>query len=482
MANWENFTAGRVAAFACPEGRADCFYWDGKVPSLGVKVYASGRKSFIFQTKVSGRTIRITIGDVRVWPIGKAQAEATKLKTLTDQGLDPRELNKTKKAESASKRAHEKAKTLFVQDAWGVYLAYQKDKMSRPHIERGKKWGERHLQDHERLSQKGGELKIRGKGLTKQGVLYPILSMKMGDISATVLVHWQQQEAKERANKARQGFEMFRTFWRWCAQNPEYKLIIDADAIDARALRDEVPSRKSRRNDSLERGHLALWFQAVCSLESRNFKRGEVERQSGGARNQNNQIAKTYLQALLLTGARREEMAPLRWEDVSFERNSLWIKDKVEGDNKEAGEGRRIPLTPYLKTLLMALPKRNKYVFSSLGSNCGYITEPSSTHNRALDKAIAISADFPRVTVHGLRRSFISLSEWVEIPVGVIAQIVGHKPSGTAERHYKHRPLELLEAWHSKYESWILKEAGVEFKNDLVALNEIGSINSVAID
>lgn len=475
LANWENFTAGRVAAFTCPDGKADCFFWDGKIPSLGVKVYASGKKSYIFQTKVSGRTIRTTIGDVRIWPIGKAQAEATKLKTLTDQGLDPRELDKAKRAESASKRAHEVAKGLLVWDAWEVYLAYQKDKMSRPHIERGKKWGERHLSDHKNLAQKGGELKIRGKGLTKQGVLYPILSMKMGDISANVLIKWQQQEARKRANKARQGFEMFRTFWRWCAQKPEYKLIMDAGAVDARELRDEVPSRKSKRSiDSLERGHLPLWFSSVINLKGRELGKDAVRARVGGLRDQNNQIAKTYLQALLLTGARREEMAPLRWEDISSEWNSLWIKDKVEGDNKQAGEGRRIPLTPYLRSLIEALPRRNQYVFSSQSSKSGYITEPSSAHNRALDKAAAITADFPRITLHGLRRSFISLAEWVEIPTGVVAQIVGHKPSATAERHYKHRPLELLEVWHSKFEAWILKEAGVEFKNNLVELREIG--------
>mgnify|MGYP002260871048 CR=1 FL=1 len=33
-------------------------------------------------------------------------------------------------------------------------------------IERGKRWGERHLRDHENLSQAGGELKKRGKGAT----------------------------------------------------------------------------------------------------------------------------------------------------------------------------------------------------------------------------------------------------------------------------------------------------------------------------
>ena len=59
-----------------------------------------------------------------------------------------------------------------------------------------------------------------------------------------------------------------------------------------------------------------------------------------------------YLQALLLTGARREELAALSWSDVDFQWNSLTIKDKVESK-------RTIPLKPYVSSLLAALPRRN---------------------------------------------------------------------------------------------------------------------------
>ena len=72
-------------------------------------------------------------------------------------------------------------------------------------------------------------------------------------------------------------------------------------------------------------------------------------------------------------------------------------------------------------------------------------------------------AGLDHVTLHGLRRTFASLAEWVEMPLGVAAQIMGHKPSATAERHYINRPLELLALWHGKYEAWILAEAGVDF-------------------
>lgn len=67
------------------------------------------------------------------------------------------------------------------------------------------------------------------------------------------------------------------------------------------------------------------------------------------------------------------------------------------------------------------------------------------------------------LTLHGLRRSFKSLTEWLEVPVGVVAQIQGHKPSATAEKHYTVRPLELLRAHHERIEAWILEQAGIVF-------------------
>lgn len=46
--------------------------------------------------------------------------------------------------------------------------------------------------------------------------------------------------------------------------------------------------------------------------------------------------------------------------------------------------------------------------------------------------------------IYGLRSSFKSLAEWVDIPVGVTAQISGHKPSALAEKHYTVHPMDML--------------------------------------
>jgi integrase len=150
---------------------------------------------------------------------------------------------------------------------------------------------------------------------------------------------------------------------------------------------------------------------------------------------------------------RREELAGLCWQDVDFQWKSLQIADKVEEG------GRIIPLTPCVASLIAGLPRRNQWVFSSDASRSktGRVSDFRPHHV----KALAI-AGLPHLSLHGLRRSFGTLAEWVECPVGVVAQIMGHKPSAIAEKHYRRRPLDLLRMWHERIEAWILEQAGIE--------------------
>jgi integrase len=179
---------------------------------------------------------------------------------------------------------------------------------------------------------------------------------------------------------------------------------------------------------------------------------------------------------LLLTGARREELASVKWDDVSFQWRSIAMKDKIKGE-------RDVPLTPYVAHLLNALPRRNNWVFSSVPrviafddanarrraarhargaaqqvSASGRLADPSQAHRRA-----CAVAGVPYLTLHGLRRSFASLCEWVEIPAGIGAQIQGHAPQGVREQSYIRRSLDMLRMHHEKIEAWILNEAGIAF-------------------
>jgi integrase len=152
---------------------------------------------------------------------------------------------------------------------------------------------------------------------------------------------------------------------------------------------------------------------------------------------------------VLLTGARPGEVLAMRWADLNTQWKGLTIRDKVEGE-------RVIPLPPYVAHLLAALPRRDEWVFSGVRSPV--VAAPNELHGTACRVA-----GLEGLTLHGLRRSFKSLTEWLEIPAGVVAHLMGHKPSATAERHYTVRPLDLLRVHHERIEAWILEKAGVKF-------------------
>ena len=123
---------------------------------------------------------------------------------------------------------------------------------------------------------------------------------------------------------------------------------------------------------------------------------------------------------------------------------------------------REIPLTPYVTYVLSALPRTNEWVFASPSSVQGMQAKAMSLPHKAHDRACTV-AGIDGLTLHGLRRSFKSLTEWLEIPAGVVAQLMGHKPSATAEKHYTVRPLDLLRMHHERIEAWMLEQAGVTF-------------------
>ncbi|GAA5242499.1 hypothetical protein BMMON2_53210 [Burkholderia mallei] len=50
---------------------------------------AAGTRAYVFESRLFGKTVRVTIGDARAWDLGKARVEASKLKTLVDEGKDP---------------------------------------------------------------------------------------------------------------------------------------------------------------------------------------------------------------------------------------------------------------------------------------------------------------------------------------------------------------------------------------------------------
>jgi len=432
---WDNFTDGRINGFACEAGKQQSIFWDGKTPGLGLRVTAKNAKSYVFESRLHGKTLRITIGDTRTWTVGKAQSEATRLKALTDQGIDPREQAEERRLKAVKAKATVIRQQVTVSEAWAEYLKARKSK-----------WSTGHYDDHIANSSTGGRDKKRGKGKTMPGALASLLQLRLVDLNSERIAAWLETESLTRPTATALSYRMLRAFIRWADEQPAYEGIIPANAYSARTVRDVLPKPQTKEGDSLQREQLPAWFEAVRKIP--------------------NPVASAYLQALLLTGARREEMAALKWVDIDFQWKGLTIHDKIEGM-------RIIPLTPYLASLLENLPRRNEWVFSAPGADAGRVTEPRYAH----ESALTISG-LPHLSIHGLRRSFGTLCEWVEMPAGISAQIMGHKPSAIAEKHYRRRPLDLLRVWHEKIEAWILEQAGIKFVPTQAGLRLVSEISA----
>ena len=413
------FTAGRVKGFKCPADKVQAFLWDVDTKGLGLRATPAGQPSYVFQSRYQDKTIRLTIGSPTAWTIPLAQEKARELQRMIDQGRDPREVKAALTAADVAKRKADRQDVVTVVEAWTVYLA-----------ERQAHWGKRHYQDHVAKAAPGGVPAKRGAGLTSPGPLAALMPMALRDLTAPVIEAWAAREAKTRPTSARLAWRLLKGFIGWCNEQSAYAGLLAGNPAKTKKSR-EALGKPGIKSDVLQKGQLAVWFTAMHQIE--------------------NPVIAAYLQTVLLTGARPGEVMTLRWDDLNTQWKGITIRDKVEGE-------RVIPLTPYVWHLLATLPKRNKWIFSSPTAKIGHLSEPTYPHTVACK-----AAGLDGLTLHGLRRSFKSLTEWLEIPAGVVAQLMGHKPSATAEKHYTVRPLDLLALHHVKIEAWILEQAGVTF-------------------
>ena len=416
---------------------------DSKARGLFIRTTAAGVRSYVFDGRVNGETRRVTIGRVDEVKLKAARARAVILAGEYSQGKDPRIEKAAKAVQAASARLEEQRRDLVLEGVWRLYIENRKEF-----------WGDRHREMHTLLAAKGGEKRTRGKGLTKPAPLAALMPLKLSDLTAERIAEWLRievgtKEHPKRPTNAAQSFRLLRAFTVWAHEFKEgeaypYRGVIPADACTAKVVRERVPSPNTKHGDCLEKQQLPAWFKEVRAI--------------------GNPTIAAYLQTLLLTGARRGELATLKRADVDFTWGKMTIRDKIEGE-------RTIPLTPYVAQLLRALPRTNRWAFPA-DSKSGHITEPRIAHDKALELA-----GLPHVSLHGLRRSFRTLSEWLEIPVGVIAQIQGHKPSATAEKNYTRRPIDMLHMHHAKLEAWILEQGGVPWAT-LPAGQRLGLVNS----
>lgn len=159
------------------------------------------------------------------------------------------------------------------------------------------------------------------------------------------------------------------------------------------------------------------------------------------------------VQLLLLTGQRRDEIAELKWRELSDNRDAITL----ESVRTKNGTQHFVPLSPLAQSIIKALPPRitdadgnpTEYVFAARTAKTPY--SGFSNGKLALDKHCGEPA-LPEWRLHDLRRTAVTLMAELGIRQEVNEAVVNHKSGklggvhGIYNRHnYKNEMRDALE-------------------------------------
>lgn len=148
----------------------------------------------------------------------------------------------------------------------------------------------------------------------------------------------------------------------------------------------------------------------------------EVEAEGG------NPSAIAIILLLVFTGARRNEIAALRWSEVDFERDVI----RLSPDRHKTGAitGRKeILLAPPARDVLERLPRTSEFVFPATSG-----TSHFQGIKRVWEK-VRRRAGLHDVRLHDLRHSFASIGVSSGDSLPVIGALLGHSNARTTQRY-----------------------------------------------
>ncbi len=155
---------------------------------------------------------------------------------------------------------------------------------------------------------------------------------------------------------------------------------------------------EQRRETIVKASDLLTFYQAVTALP--------------------NTVQRDYILLILFTGLRLTEAAALRWEEIDFAERII----RVPASRTKAGRKLDLPMSDFLYDLFVArraVGTRGPWVFPA-NSESGHIAEPKFPL-RQVEKETGI-----KVTVHDLRRTYITVAESCDIPVYALKALVNH--------------------------------------------------------
>jgi integrase len=349
-------------------GNARYVIWDDNPRGLGLRVFPSGRKSFILSYRVTGRKRLMALGDFGTLTLDHARRRAKEeLRRVEDQQLDP--------LVEKRKRVLE-ARTGTVEALFKAYIEARKD-MRRP----------------------AEALRI--------GTLYifPHFGTRpWREVRRSEVRDWHAGIAKPySANRALQAL---RAAYYWRLWSEDDAAGSEQDKRDTRNPCAGIELRpETARQVRLEIAQLPKLEKAI-----------------------NKQTTDPYLRAffrfLLATGCRRGEALKLQWQDVNLIGDTPTATFRMT----KSGNDHQVPLSDFAVRLLKALPrmKNNPYVFVGHRRGTG-LQSPSKAWQR-----IRAAAGLPHLRIHDLRRSFGSWLGDAGFTSKQIGSVLGHQTDITS--------------------------------------------------
>jgi integrase len=346
----------------------DAYIWDDELSGFGLKVTPAGRKVYLIQYRLGGRkgrTRRVTLGiHGRLTP-DQARTDANRLLGEVAAGRDPAAQRDTGKAD----------KTL------GAVL----HQFMREHTEAKLKAST--IEEYRRL------VRLYIKPQLQRRIIGEI---KRTDVAR---VHHDLRDKPYQANRV---LALLSGLFNWAEK---HGLRPDGSS----PCRHVQKYRERKRERFLSHAELAQLGDALRQAEQ-------------------DQSCSPWtiaaIRLLVLTGARRNEILTLRWEQVNLEHGSLLLPDSKTG--KKA-----IHLNPPATVVLEKIQRLEGNPYVICGERAGRHLVNLEKPWRRLRKA----ANLAGVRLHDLRHSFASVAAMGGMSLPVIGAMLGHTKSTTTARY-----------------------------------------------
>jgi integrase len=404
----------------------DYVIWDDELPGFGLRVFTSGKRSYLIQYRSAGRSRRYTIGQHGVWTPELARKEAKIQLGRVAQGDNPAE---ERQLDHKAITVKELCDLYFTDLKAGLILG----KGGRP------KKASTIVTDTGRINRHIVPLigTRRVRDLAKADINKVLKDIMAGKTRASV------------KTKKLRGKAIVRGGVGTATRTVGLLGGILTYAVDAGIIETNPAHGIRKPKDRVRNRRLTEAEYRILGGILRN-----------AAEDERYQITTDIIRQIALTGCRRSEMIKLRWIEADLETSCLRLTDSKEGASVRAIG---LPVVEFLEAQWTA--RTGTYVFAGQGDDNAFGSFPNHWEKIFRDTSLA------DITPHVLRHSFASIANDLGFTEVTIAALVGHAKGSVTSKYIHTLDTALIMAADtiSGYIQGLLD--GIEFKQTSYALD-----------